>query len=138
MSRLTTTDRNQPQQPNQNQQIIQNIQQSVRSQSVQQPSSQQFLSLAQGGSYLIINNNSSSSTGSNVQSTSSNITAINPSSQQLPTSSTHPTSPIPKKRLKLDIADSSSSSGSTTEDLAALKKRIYEHKLQRIKNLKEK
>lgn len=134
MSRLTTSDRNQPQQPNQNQnqQIIQNIQQSVRSQSVQQPSSQQFLSLAQqGGSYLIVNNSNSSATGSNVQSTSN----LNP--QQLPTSSTHPTSPIPTKRLKLDIADSSSSS-STTEDLAALKKRIYEHKLQRLKSLKEK
>lgn len=72
------------------------------------------------------------------QSTS-NVTPSTPIlSHQLPTSSTHPSSPIAKKRLKLDITDSSSSCGSTTEDLAALKKRIYEHKLQRLKSLKEK
>lgn len=186
MSRLTS-DRNQPQQPNQNQQIVQNIQQSAGSLGVQQQQqqSQQFLTISQqGGSYLIINNNNSNNTSggdSNVQRTpsnvnnssvqgsiyyptgasssgltpvasqpnqsASNVTAIISQSStittpilslQLPTSSTHPPSPIAKKRLKLDITDSSSSSGGTTEDLAALKKRIYEHKQQRLKSLREK
>lgn len=49
------------------------------------------------------------------------------------------TSPIAKKRLKLEVADSSSSCGSTTiEDLTALKSRILEHKSQRLKGLVEK
>lgn len=183
MSRLTTNDRTQPQQqPNQNQQIVQNIQQTVRSGQQQQ---QQFLTISQsqqGGSYLIVNNNNSTSGGGDVHRTPSNVNSNSTSVQgsiyypttvasssstgtpvvsqpnqstsssvnlnaiiqsnttpqlQLPTSSTHPTSPIAKKRLKLDITESSSS-GSTTEDLAALKKRIYEHKLQRLKSLKEK
>jgi hypothetical protein len=175
MSRLTS-DRSQQQQPNQNQQIVQNIQQQHQQQQQQssvqtirsvQPQQQQpqFLTLAQGGPFLIINNpndgstlrtsaniNSSniyfpnSTTSSSATSSSAVLVASNSSaslnvtaSSQLPTSTTHPTSPIAKKRLKLDItADSSSNCGSTTEDLAALRKRIYEHKLQRLKSLKDK
>lgn len=178
MSRLTS-DRNQqqPQQPNQNQQIVQ--QQSVPVQNArinnQGGNPQQFLTLAQSGSYLIINNPSeglrapsstlnsgnnifypNNSTNTTATSSSSSSVATNPVvishqanvitpvasslSTSTITSSHPPTSPIAKKRLKLDniAADSSSSCGSTTEDLAALKKRIYEHKLQRLKNLKEK
>lgn len=179
MSRLTS-DRNQqqPQQPNQNQQIVQqNIQQQsipvqnsrINNQSGNSQQQQQhYLTLAQSGSYLIINNpsdglrtpsninlnsgnifypNSSTTTSATSSSVTTNpivisnqANVITPVSTQIPTSSSHPTSPIAKKRLKLDniAADSSSSCGSTTEDLAALKKRIYEHKLQRLKNLKEK
>lgn len=182
MSRLTS-DRNQqqPQQPNQNQQIVQQsvpvqnlrIQNQASIQQQQQP--QQFLTLAQSGSYLIANNPNDSSnalrTSSNINSSNiiyypnssatnsssassilsssaaninnptvianqANVTTTTPVSQ-IATSASHPTSPIAKKRLKLDniAADGSSS---TTEDLAALKKRIYEHKVQRLKNLKEK
>lgn len=61
------------------------------------------------------------------------------SSQSISTSHLDPTSPIAKKRLKLEAVDSSSSCGSTntTEDLFALKKRITEHKLQRFKAIKD-
>ena len=156
MSRLTS-DRNQqqPQQPNQNQQIVQ--QQSLPVQNArisnQGGNPQQFLTLAQSGSYLIINNpseglrapSSTLNSGNNIfypnNSTTSSVATTNPvanvitpiASQQI---SHPPTSPIAKKRLKLD--NSAADSSSTTEDLAALKKRIYEHKLQRLKNLKEK
>ena len=70
MSRLTS-DRNQqqPQQPNQ--QLVQNIQQTVRSQSVQQQP--QFLTLAQSGSFLIINNSNNNSGDANTLRTTSNV-----------------------------------------------------------------
>jgi hypothetical protein len=114
MSRLTS-DRSQQQQPNQNQQIVQNIQQ----QQQQQP---QFLTLAQGGPFLIINNpndgsalrtsanvNSSniyfptSSSSSGTTSSAAVLATSNSSAPTNVTATTHPTSPIAKKRLKLDI-----------------------------------
>lgn len=71
------------------------------------------------------------------QNLSTNATSVQ--SQSIPTIHLDPTSPIAKKRLKLEAADSSSSCGSTntTEDLFSLKKLITEHKLQRFKGLKD-
>lgn len=49
------------------------------------------------------------------------------------------TSPILKKRIKLESADSvGGGSTNITDDLAALKAKILEHKLQRLKELNEK
>lgn len=68
---------------------------------------------------------------------SANASAL--SSQTTSLSHLSPSSPIAKKRLKLEVLDSSSSCGSTTiEDLTALKSRILEHKFQRLKKLVEK
>jgi hypothetical protein len=162
MSRLTG-DRNsqqqqQPQQHNQNQQIIQPIQQQQQ-QVVRTPSTpQQHFIIVNNSSSIGLNaNDAILRTPSNVVNTiqssiyystppsaaavasSSSVLNAN-ASQSTPTSHLDPTSPIAKKRLKLEVADSSSSCGSTntTEDLSALKKRILEHKLQRSKGLKEK
>lgn len=166
MSRLPG-DRNsqqqQPQQHNQNQQIIQPQQplQTIRHLSTPQQQQQQpVLTLPSSASLIIVNNsNLNASDGllrspSNVvnsiyystpppavvgtQNLSSNATSVAP--QSTPTSHLDPTSPIAKKRLKLDVTDSSSSCGSTntTEDLSALKKRILEHKNQRAKGIREK
>jgi hypothetical protein len=160
MSRLTG-DRNsqqqqQPQQHNQNQQIIQPIQQQ---QVVRTPSTpQQHFIIANYSNSIGLNaNDAVLRTPSNVVNTiqssiyystppsaaavASGSSVVNANvSQSTPTSHLDPTSPIAKKRLKLEVADSSSSCGSTntTEDLSALKKRILEHKLQRLKGLKEK
>lgn len=51
-----------------------------------------------------------------------------------------PVSPIAKKRLKLDCSGTGSAlnSGGNSEDFAALKKRILEHKYLRLRSLKEK
>jgi hypothetical protein len=156
MSRLTG-DRNsqqqqQPQQHNQNQ-IIQPIQQQ---QIVRTPSTpQQHFIIANYSNSVGLNaNDAILRTPSNVvnpiqssiyYSTPPAAVASGSSvnanvSQSTPTSHLDPTSPIAKKRFKLEVADSSSSCGSTntTEDLSALKKRILEHKLQRLKGLKEK
>lgn len=164
MSRLTG-DRNsqqqqQPQQHNQNQQIVQPIQQQqvVRTPSTPQ---QHFIIVNNSNSIGLNANDAILRTPSNVVNTiqssiyystppsaaavasgssvlNANATSI--TSQSTPTSHLDPTSPIAKKRLKLEVADNSSSCGSTntTEDLSALKKRILEHKLQRSKGLKEK
>ena len=90
-----------------------------------------------------INNYSSPASGATSFLSQQNI-STNASSAK--THNTTPTShlvdsssPIAKKRLKLEVADSSSSCGSTTiEDLTALKSRILEHKSQRLKGLVEK
>ncbi|XP_070494153.1 helicase domino isoform X2 [Chironomus tepperi] len=171
MSRLTgDKNQQQPQQPNTNQLIVQNIQQqsipiqNFRTQ--QQQQQQQILTLPQSGSsYIIINSNTNnesiSRTPTNVNTIQGSIyysassattplvvnqsstNATNSISSQISTSTTHhldSSSPIAKKRLKLETVttDSSSSTGSNTEDLSALKKRILEHKFQRLKSLKEK
>lgn len=148
----------QPQQHNQNQQIIQPIQQQ---QVVRAPSTtpqQHFIIVNNSNSIGLNANDAILRTPSNVVNTiqssiyystppsssaavASGSSVVNANvSQSTPTSHLDPTSPIAKKRLKLEVADSSSSCGSTntTEDLSALKKRILEHKLQRLKGLKEK
>lgn len=154
-----TGDRNQQQQPqqlNQNHQSVQPIQ-PIRNPST--PQQQQSLTLQSSGSFIIVNsnipnaNNGILRTPSNVVNTiqnsisystqpnvASQTLAANVTSQSTPTSHLDPTSPIAKKRLKLEVADSSSSCGSTNtiEDLVALKARITEHKNHRIKALVDK
>lgn len=143
----------------------QQSQQLIRNPSTpQQQQQHQLLTLPPSGSFIIINNSSGLNandailrTPSNVvntiqnsiyysttPSTAASAAVVNPSinatsitSQATPTSHLDPTSPIAKKRLKLDVTDSCGSSN-TTEDLSALKKRILEHKYQRLKLLKEK
>lgn len=161
MSSRSISDRNlqQPQHHSQNQPIVQPIQQqqsSIRSLSIPQQH-QSILTLPPSGSLIIINSSSSNLNTNNdgilrspshvVNTIQNNIyySSTSPSSVSNQISSTNVTSltsasPIAKKRLKLEVADSSSSCGSsnTTEDLSALKKRIYEHKLLRLKGLKEK
>lgn len=152
MSRLSG-DRNSQQQLNQNQQIVQS--------SSQQNSIQAVNSSA--GSFIIINSNSPNDgiprTPLNNVNTSQNSISYStppvaspaivhnpPTNVQSTFSPTTPTShsdsggPIAKKRLKLDIVESSSSCGSTNtiEDLLALKARILEHKFLRLKGLIEK
>lgn len=134
----------------------------------QQQQQQQVVALPPSGSFIIINSNSNSlnandgllRTPSNVVNTiqnsicystppsssssslvsQQNLLSNAPSvgSQSTPTSHLDPTSPIAKKRLKLEVADNSSSCGSnnTTEDLSALKSRILKHKLLRLEGLK--
>lgn len=158
----------QPQQHNQIQQIIQPIQQQPlqinRNPASLQHQQQPVLAIPSSGSLIIINNNSGSlSTNDGILRTPSNVVnsiyyttptaavtapsanqnlstnATSVPSQSIPTIHLDPTSPIAKKRLKLEAADSSSSCGSTntTEDLFSLKKLITEHKLQRFKGLKD-
>ncbi|CRL07325.1 CLUMA_CG020304, isoform A [Clunio marinus] len=65
---------------------------------------------------------------------------VAPSNQQLNSQSyIDTTSSIAKKRLKLEVNDNlnSSESSDTTENLSTLRKKILEHKLQRLKVLKE-
>jgi hypothetical protein len=145
----------QPQQHNQNQQIIQPIQQVVRTPSATPQQQQHFIIVNNSNSIGLNANDAILRTPSNVVNTiqssiyystppavaSGSSAVVNANVQQsTPTSHLDPTSPIAKKRLKLEVADSSSSCGSTntTEDLSALKKRILEHKLLRLKGLKEK
>lgn len=162
MSRLPG-DRNsqqQPQQHNQNQQIIHPSQhQSLHP--LRNPSNLQPILTPPSVPLIVINNNSSNDgilrTPSNIVNTVQNsiyystppsaslnnqnlsINAAPVTSQSTPATHLDPVSPIAKKRLKLEVADSSScGSTNTTEDLSALKKRILEHKLQRLKGLKEK
>lgn len=151
MSRLSG-DRNLQQQINQNQQIVQS--------SSQQHSIEILNSSAlPSGSFIIVNSNSndgiprtsSSSVNINQNSishltspvTSSSLPVIhnNSTNVQFATSTNSDLgSTIAKKRLKLEVVDSSSSCGSTNtiEDLVALKARILEHKFQRLKVLVEK
>lgn len=153
-----TGDRNsqqQPQQLNQNHQTVQPGR--IRNPTTPQPQQ----NLQSSGSFIIINsstnvpnaNNGILRTPSNIVNTIPNsicystppnlanqIAATNAapvSSQSTPTSHLDPTSPIAKKRLKLEIGDSSSSCGSTNtvEDLVALKTRITDHKSHRIKTI---
>jgi hypothetical protein len=160
----------QPQQHNQSQHIIQPIQQSLQNLRTppttqqQQQQQRQIITLPSSGSFIIINNNSAlnanegilrapvntipnsicystPSSGSPalvVNQNPANVSSV--ASQSTPTSHLESSSPIAKKRLKLELGDSSSSCGSTNtiEDLVALKSRILEHKLLRIKGLKEK
>lgn len=150
-----TGDRNpqqQPQQLNQNHQTVQPLQ-PIRTPST--PQQQQSLTLQSSGSFIIINsnipnaNNGILRTPANVVNTIQNsicystppnvvnqtvaANAASVSSQSTPTSHLDPTSPIAKKRLKLEVVDNSSSCGSTNtiEDLVALKARITDHKSQR-------
>lgn len=131
----------------------------------QQQQQQQVVALPPSGSFIIINSNINSlnandgllRTPSNVVNTiqnsicystppaqssvsQQNLLSNAPSVglQSTPISHLDPTSPIAKKRLKLEIADSSSSCGSntTTEDLAAIKSRTLKHKLLRFEGLK--
>lgn len=132
----------------------------------QQQQQQSILTLPSSGSLIVINSNNNNLNASDSslraplntvntiqnsiyystpplvsainQNLSTNVTSI--STQFTPTSHLDPSSPIAKKRLKLEVTENSSSCGSTntTEDLSALKKRISEHKLQRLKGLKEK
>lgn len=133
------------------------------------PEQQQIVQLQQSGSFVSVNESSNNfhandgivRTPSNFENTSQNSinnysspasgatsflsqqnNSTNASSakiQATPTSHLDSSSPIAKKRLKLEVADSSSSCGSTTiEDLTALKSRILEHKFQRLKGLVEK
>lgn len=160
----------QPQSNQSNQQIIQPIQQTVPLQAIrnsvnQSHQQQQILSIPQSGGSFIIINNSTSNTNDGILRTPTNIVNTIQSSifystppstslanqnlntnvssatiQSTPTSHLDTSSHIAKKRLKLEVADSSSSCGSTntTEDPSALKKRILEHKFQRLKSFKEK
>lgn len=154
MSRLTS-DRNlqqsQQQQNSQNQQI----QQVVRIPATPQ---QQLLSLPQSGSLIIgsTNNNSNNDaqrtplntinpinsiyyttppSTATTASTSTNVGVNNPACANISTPTTHldSTSPVAKKRLKLEVDCITSA----TEDLSAIKKRILEHKHQRLKASKE-
>jgi hypothetical protein len=172
MSR-STGDKNsqqQPQQHNQNQNIIQPIQQSLQNlrtppTTQQQPQQQrQIITLPSSGPFIIINNNSSLNANEGIlrapvntipnsicystpptgapalviNQNPANVSSV--ASQSTPTTHLESLSPIAKKRLKLELGDSSSSCGSTNtiEDLVALKSKILEHKLQRSKGLKEK
>lgn len=150
-------------QPIQQQQQHQSLQ-SNRNPASLQHQQQPVLAIPSSASLIIINSNSGSlstndgiiRTPSNVvnsiyytnptaavtapsvnQNLSTNATSV--PSQSIPAIHLDPTSPIAKKRLKLEAADSSSSCGSTntTEDLFSLKKLITEHKLQRFKGLKD-
>lgn len=152
MSRLPG-DQNSQHQLNQNQQIVQS--------SSQDHSIQTINSSTYDTGSIIINSNPNDGTArtpaSSVNTSQNSISfsslpvassdlslvqnlSTNVLSQSKPTSHTDASLPIAKKRLKLDIADSSSSCGSTNaiEDLVALKARILEHKFQRLKGLIEK
>jgi hypothetical protein len=159
----------QPQQHNQNQQIIQPIQQQQQNlQAIRNPPTPQqqqpVLTLPPSGSQIIIINSSNNSSlnasegilrtpvntlqnsiyyptsPSSASGATSTINANLIAQHSTPTTShLDQTSPIAKKRLKLEIADNSSSCGATntTEDLAALKQRILDIKRLRLKGLKE-
>lgn len=156
MSRLPS-DRNSQQQPQQHNQIQQIIQPQHQALQINR-NQQQVLSIPTSGSLIIINSGTSDGTirTTNVVNTipssiyyttppaavvagtvgSQIITTNVSSSQSVSTSHLDPTSPIAKKRLKLEAADSSSSCGST-EDFSALKKQILEQKLLRFKALQD-
>lgn len=171
MSR-STGDKNsqqQPQQHNQNQNIIQPIQQSLQNlrtppATQQQPQQQRQIITLPSSPFIIINNNSALNANEGilrapvntipnsicystpptgtpalvVNQNPANVSSV--ASQSTPTTHLESLSPIAKKRLKLELGDSSSSCGSTNtiEDLVALKSKILEHKLLRCKGLKEK
>jgi hypothetical protein len=165
MSRLTGDRNPQQQQTNQNQQIIQPLEhqqsfQNIRAQSIPQ---QKLITIPSSGSFIIINNTniSNPNDGSIHQlvnpiqqnsirystpppgtpgSSESNQPNVFPSASQTTSIAySDPSSPIANKRLKLELGDKTISAGNTNpEDLANLKSRILDHKLQRIKGLVEK
>ena len=70
-----------------------------------------------------------------------NIASFNASTSLTPTSHLNPaTSPVAKKRLKLDgsVLGVSVTNSGTQEDFFALKKRILDHKYLKLKSLKDK
>lgn len=124
---------------------------------------QQILTIPPSGSFIIINNTSNTNDGilrtpTNVVNTIQNsIFYSTPPSTSLanqnlntnvssitihstPTSHLDPTSPIAKKRLKLEVAENSKSGGNVNifEDLSAIKKELLENAFQKLKSLKEK
>lgn len=117
-------------------------------------------------SFIIINNNSSGNNSDGILRPQANINTIqgsifyssssatslvvnqNPTANvaSVPFSHVPPSSslnidtksPTVKKRIKLDIPDITNNCENSTENFSGLKKRILEHKLQRLKCLKEK
>jgi hypothetical protein len=156
MSRLTGDRNLQNSQSQQNNSHNQQIQQVVRIPTTPQ---QQLLSHPQNSSIIGSTNNDGQrasintinpiqhnsiyystppSTSSASATSSTTNVGVNPACANISTPTTHhssdTTSPIAKKRLKLEV---DSSSTSATEDLAAIKKRILERKHERLKSIKD-